>query len=161
MAIRKYQTSEGEAQRDDENFCHAAVWEYMGVGKEPVRHIEELKYENVKRTQGVTNNELNSTYLASKDENDKGKMVQYEVRDVSPGSSFLEMLDELNQEIIAKGEEPVIFDHDCREGICGSYSMVINGRPHDSKKNDNLSTTRSFNDGESVYIEPWRAKLFL
>ena len=69
-----------------------------------------------------------------KDENDKGKMVQYEVKDVSPDSSFLEMLDELNQEIIAKGEEPVIFDHDCREGICGSCSMVINGRPHGPQK---------------------------
>ena len=62
------------------------------------------------------------------------KMVQYEVSDVSPDSSFLEMLDELNQDLIAKGEEPVIFDHDCREGICGSCSMVINGRPHGPQK---------------------------
>ena len=97
-----------------------------------------------------------------KDENDKGKMVQYEVKDVSPDSSFLEMLDELNQEIIAKGEEPVIFDHDCREGICGSCSMVINGRPHGPQKRTTTCQLhmRSFNDGESVYIEPWRAKAF-
>ena len=112
--------------------------------------------------QGVTNNEINSTRLASKDENDKGKMVQYEVKDVSPDSSFLEMLDALNQEIIEKGEEPIIFDHDCREGICGSCSMVINGRPHGPQKRTTTCQLhmRSFNDGESVYIEPWRAKAF-
>ena len=97
-----------------------------------------------------------------KDENDKGKMVQYEVKDVSPDSSFLEMLDALNQEIIEKGEEPIIFDHDCREGICGSCSMVINGRPHGPQKRTTTCQLhmRSFNDGESVYIEPWRAKAF-
>ena len=63
------------------------------------------------------------------------------VKDVSPDSSFLEMLDELNQDIIAKGEEPIIFDHDCREGICGACSMDINGRPHGLKKNNNLSAS--------------------
>ena len=99
---------------------------------------------------------------SKKDENDKGKMVQYEVKDVSPDSSFLEMLDALNQEIIEKGEEPIIFDHDCREGICGSCSMVINGRPHGPQKRTTTCQLhmRSFNDGESVYIEPWRAKAF-
>ena len=69
-----------------------------------------------------------------KDAEDNGKMVKYQVNDVSPDSSFLEMLDELNQELIAKGDEPIIFDHDCREGICGSCSMVINGRPHGPQK---------------------------
>ena len=97
-----------------------------------------------------------------KDAEDNGKMVQYEVSDVSPDSSFLEMLDELNQDLIAKGEEPVIFDHDCREGICGSCSMVINGRPHGPQKRTTTCQLhmRSFNDGENVYIEPWRAKAF-
>ncbi len=97
-----------------------------------------------------------------KDENDKGKMVQYEVKDVSPDSSFLEMLDALNQDLIQDGEEPVIFDHDCREGICGSCSMVINGRPHGPQKRTTTCQLhmRSFNDGENVYIEPWRAKAF-
>ena len=75
-----------------------------------------------------------------KDENDKGKMVEYKVKDVSPDSSFLEMLDGLNQEIIADGDEPVIFDHDCREGICGSCSMVINGRPHGPQKRTKCPT---------------------
>ena len=93
---------------------------------------------------------------------DKGKMVQYAAKNVSPDMSFLEMLDVINQELIEKNEEPIAFDHDCREGICGACSMVINGRPHGTEK---LTTTcqlhmRSFKDGDSIYIEPWRAKAF-
>jgi len=74
----------------------------------------------------------------------------------------LEMLDQLNQELIGKDEEPVIFDHDCREGICGSCSMVINGRPHGPEKRTTTCQLhmRSFKDGENIFIEPWRAKAF-
>ncbi len=91
-----------------------------------------------------------------------GKMVKYEMPDVSPEMSFLEMLDVLNERLIAKGEEPVAFEHDCREGICGACSMVINGRPHGP---NGLTTTcqlhmRFFKDGDSIYIEPWRARPF-
>lgn len=97
-----------------------------------------------------------------KNPNSTGAFVSYAVKNVSPDSSFLEMLDELNQELIKKGEDPVTFDHDCREGICGACSMIINGRPHGPKK---LTTTcqlhmRNYKDGDTIYIEPWRAKAF-
>nr|WP_205863109.1 succinate dehydrogenase/fumarate reductase iron-sulfur subunit [Planosporangium thailandense] len=93
---------------------------------------------------------------------DKGRMVTYQVSDVSPDMSFLEMLDVLNERLILEGEEPVAFDHDCREGICGMCSMVINGRPHGPQK---LTTTcqlhmRHFKDGDTIDIEPWRARAF-
>ena len=92
----------------------------------------------------------------------KGKMVKYQVDHVSPDMSFLEMLDILNQQLIAKGEEPVAFDHDCREGICGSCGVVINGVPHGGQ----VATTtcqlhmRKFKDGDTITVEPWRAKAF-
>jgi succinate dehydrogenase / fumarate reductase iron-sulfur subunit len=92
----------------------------------------------------------------------RGAFVQYAVKDVSPDMSFLEMLDVLNEGLIQKGEEPVAFDHDCREGICGMCGMVINGRPHGPRK---LTTAcqlhmRTFKDGDTIYIEPWRARAF-
>lgn len=91
-----------------------------------------------------------------------GEFKRYELNEISPDSSFLEMLDLLNEQLTLKGEDPVAFDHDCREGICGSCSMMINGQPHGPKK---LHTTcqlhmRSFKDGDSIYIEPWRARAF-
>ena len=94
--------------------------------------------------------------------NDKGKIVDYRVSDVSPDMSFLEMLDVLNQDLIDKDEEPIAFDHDCREGICGSCSMFVNGRAHGP---DTMITVcqlhmRSFNDGDTIYIEPWRSTAF-
>ncbi len=97
-----------------------------------------------------------------KNGNDSGKFVTYQIQNISADTSFLEMLDILNEELIAKGEEPVAFDHDCREGICGSCSLYINGRPHGPKQ---LVTTcqtymRSFGEGETITIEPWRAKPF-
>jgi succinate dehydrogenase / fumarate reductase iron-sulfur subunit len=97
-----------------------------------------------------------------KNANDKGKMVDYPISNVSPDMSFLEMLDVLNNELIEKGDEPVSFDHDCREGICGSCSLYINGEAHGP---DRLITTcqlhmRTFKDGETIVIEPWRAKAF-
>jgi len=92
----------------------------------------------------------------------QGKFVDYALDDVSPDSSFLEMLDVLNEELIAKGEEPVTFDHDCREGICGTCGMVINGVAHGPKA---AVTTcqlhmRTFHDGDTLVVEPWRAKAF-
>ncbi len=91
-----------------------------------------------------------------------GRLVKYQVDHVSPDMSFLEMLDILNQQLISKNEEPVAFDHDCREGICGSCGVMINGLAHGGQ----LATTtcqlhmRSFKDGDEITVEPWRAKAF-
>ena len=91
-----------------------------------------------------------------------GKFVEYPIKDISENASFLEMLDILNEQLVAKGEDPVSFDHDCREGICGMCSLYINGRPHGP---DTAITTcqlhmRKFKDGDTIVIEPWRAKPF-
>ncbi|MGB5653408.1 MAG: succinate dehydrogenase/fumarate reductase iron-sulfur subunit [Robiginitalea sp.] len=97
-----------------------------------------------------------------KDGSSKGKLVDYPIDHIEGDMSFLEMLDVLNQELIEKGEEPVVFDHDCREGICGSCSLMINGEPHGP---DRLITTcqlhmRRFKDGDTIVIEPFRATAF-
>jgi succinate dehydrogenase / fumarate reductase, iron-sulfur subunit len=96
------------------------------------------------------------------DRKSPGKFVAYQVKDVSTHASFLEMLDILNDSLVAKGEEPVAFDHDCREGICGMCSLMINGRPHGGRK---ATTTcqlhmRFFSSGDEIWIEPWRANAF-
>ncbi|NDV14513.1 succinate dehydrogenase/fumarate reductase iron-sulfur subunit [Muricauda sp. TY007] len=97
-----------------------------------------------------------------KDASSPGKIVDYTLDGVEGDMSFLEMLDILNEELVSKGEEPVEFDHDCREGICGTCSLQINGEPHGP---DRLVTTcqlhmRKFNDGDTIVIEPFRAKAF-
>ena len=91
-----------------------------------------------------------------------GRFVNYEADDVSPDESFLEMLDGVNERLIREGQEPIAFDHDCREGICGTCGVVINGRPHGPRP---ATTTcqlhmRSFRDGDTIVIEPWRARAF-
>ena len=90
----------------------------------------------------------------------KGNMETYHVSDISPDSSFLEMLDMLNEELIEKGEDPISFDHDCREGICGMCSLYINGQAHGPEKNITTCQLhmRSFNNGDTIYIEPFRSK---
>lgn len=97
-----------------------------------------------------------------KDTISRGKFVTYPIKNISSDTSFLEMLDILNEVLINKGEEPVVFDHDCREGICGMCSLYINGRPHGP---DDAITTcqlhmRKFKDGDTIVIEPWRARPF-
>jgi succinate dehydrogenase / fumarate reductase iron-sulfur subunit len=93
---------------------------------------------------------------------DKGRFVTYPAAGISPDMSFLEMLDVVNEGLIERGDAPIAFDHDCREGICGTCGMVINGSPHGPRK---LTTTcqlhmRSFNDGDAITIEPFRAAAF-
>ena len=92
----------------------------------------------------------------------KGTFVIYVIDNISPNCSFLEMLDILNEQLVEKNEEPVAFDHDCREGICGMCSLYINGRPHGP--DDEVTTCqlhmRKFKDGDTIIIEPWRAKPF-
>ena len=97
-----------------------------------------------------------------KDREAEGQFVTYEARDINPDMSFLEMLDVVNEGLIARGEEPIAFDHDCREGICGQCGVVINGDPHGPRR----ATTscqlhmRSFRDGDVLTLEPWRADAF-
>ncbi|MCB0408575.1 MAG: succinate dehydrogenase/fumarate reductase iron-sulfur subunit [Flavobacteriales bacterium] len=95
-----------------------------------------------------------------KDANSKGKLETYPISGVSPDSSFLEMLDLLNEELINKGEDPVAFDHDCREGICGMCSLYINGEAHGPDRGVTTCQLhmRMFKDGDTIFIEPWRAK---
>lgn len=91
-----------------------------------------------------------------------GKLETYKVSDISPDMSFLEMFDVLNEQLINKGEEPIAFDHDCREGICGMCSMYINGRAHGPKSGITTCQLhmRSFKDGDTIVVEPWRAAAF-
>ena len=95
-----------------------------------------------------------------KNRSEKGKMETYQVNDISTDSSFLEMLDILNNDLLEAGQEPIAFDHDCREGICGMCSLYINGEAHgpDSRITTCQLHMRKFKDGETIYVEPWRAK---
>ena len=97
-----------------------------------------------------------------KDARDRGRFETYELEDVNTHMSFLEMLDVLNQDLIAKGEDPVAFDHDCREGICGSCGFVINGVAHGDQPGSTVCQLhmRHFSDGDEITIEPWRARAF-
>src|SRR6187397_1482682 len=92
----------------------------------------------------------------------KGKMTPYTAEGVSPDMSFLEMLDTVNEGLIKKGEDPIAFESDCREGICGSCGVVVNGLPHGPVRGATVCQLhmRSFKDGDRVTIEPWRAKAF-
>ena len=91
-----------------------------------------------------------------------GNLVTYPVKDISEDMSFLEMFDVLNEQLIAKGEVPIAFDHDCREGICGMCSMHINGRPHGPASGTTTCQLhmRKFKDGDTIVVEPWRAQAF-
>jgi succinate dehydrogenase / fumarate reductase iron-sulfur subunit len=97
-----------------------------------------------------------------KDGNDPGRFVTYEARDVIPDMSFLEMLDVVNEGLLAKGEDPIAFDSDCREGICGTCSMVINGVAHGGQPGTTVCQLhmRHFHDGQTLVLEPWRARAF-
>jgi succinate dehydrogenase / fumarate reductase iron-sulfur subunit len=93
---------------------------------------------------------------------DKGRMVTYRVSDATPDMSFLELLDTVNERLILDGEEPIAFDHDCREGICGACGMVINGVAHGPQKATTACQLhlRQFTDGDTIDVEPWRARAF-
>ena len=97
-----------------------------------------------------------------KSNEDAGSFVKYELSDLNPHMSFLEMMDVLNEDLINKKTSPVAFDHDCREGICGTCSMVINGKPHGPQKATTSCQLHLFNfkDGDEIFVEPWRAKSF-
>src|SRR5262252_5467841 len=97
-----------------------------------------------------------------KDSKSPGKMVRYDAKDISPDMSFLEMLEVVNEGLIAKGEEPIAFDHDCREGICGMCGFMINGIAHGPERGTTVCQLhmRHFKDGDELYLEPWRARAF-
>jgi len=104
---------------------------------------------------------INLKIWRQKNKDTKGSFKSYQLDHVSADMSFLEMLDVLNNELIHKGEESVAFDHDCREGICGMCSLYINGRPHGPQQTTTCQLhMRTFKDGETIVIEPWRAKAF-
>jgi succinate dehydrogenase / fumarate reductase iron-sulfur subunit len=109
------------------------------------------------------NMNINLKVWRQKNGKSQGKLVDYKVEGVSPDMSFLEMFDVLNDRLVSEGkDEPIAFDHDCREGICGMCSMYINGRPHGP--NQGVTTCqlhmRSFKDGDTIVVEPWRAAAF-
>lgn len=93
---------------------------------------------------------------------DQGSFVDYEMNNISTDASFLEMMDQLNEKLITKGEDPIVFDHDCREGICGTCGFMINGNAHGPQKSTTVCQLhmRAFQDGETLYLEPWRASAF-
>ncbi len=97
-----------------------------------------------------------------KNSDDTGRLVRYEAKDITTDMSFLEMLDVVNQELIRAGEEPIAFDSDCREGICGTCGQVVNGYVHGPRERTTVCQLhmRNFKDGDTIYIEPWRAKAF-
>lgn len=97
-----------------------------------------------------------------KNAQDKGRMETYNAKDINPHMSFLEMLDVVNEDLIHRGIDPIAFDHDCREGICGACSLTINGDPHGPEKGTTVCQLhmRYFKDGDEIYIEPWRARAF-
>lgn len=97
-----------------------------------------------------------------KNASDKGHFETYQVKDISSEMSFLEMIDVLNEELVRDGKDPIAFDHDCREGICGACSMYINGRPHGPWENNTTCQLhmRAYKDGDTITIEPWRANAF-
>lgn len=97
-----------------------------------------------------------------KNKSDKGGLETYNVKNISSEMSFLEMFDVLNEQLIAEGKDPIAFDHDCREGICGMCSMYINGRPHGPWHGTTTCQLhmRAFKDGDTIVVEPWRAKAF-
>jgi succinate dehydrogenase / fumarate reductase, iron-sulfur subunit len=109
-------------------------------------------------------NNINITLKVWRQQNarDKGRFETFKLDNISTDSSFLEMMDILNEQLVNEGKEPVAFDHDCREGICGMCSLYINGRPHGP--DDDITTCqlhmRKFKDGETIYIEPWRSAGF-
>ncbi len=96
------------------------------------------------------------------DPQSRGRLETYEARDISTDMSFLEMLDVINEQLTLDGKEPIAFDHDCREGICGTCGAVVNGRPHGPEKGTTLCQLhmRHFSDGDTIFIEPWRARAF-
>jgi succinate dehydrogenase / fumarate reductase, iron-sulfur subunit len=123
------------------------------ISNETARSAERADHQTIRLTLKV---------WRQRDARDKGRFVTYVAPHVSPHMSFLEMLDVVNEELIEKGEDPIVFDHDCREGICGSCGFMINGVAHGQERATTVCQLhmRHFKDGDTLTIEPWRARAF-
>ncbi len=121
-----------------------------------------MPWSDILKTEKITTMKIKLQIWRQKNEKAKGKFENYELDDVSHEMGFLEMLDALNFKLVSEGKESVAFDHDCREGICGSCGLYINGQPHgpEAKTTTCELHMRSFKDGQTIVIEPWRAKAF-
>ena len=118
--------------------------------------------ESTCRNAATNEMELTLNVWRQKNASDPGRFLTYQATNIIPDMSFLEMLDVVNEQLIGRGEEPIAFDSDCREGICGTCSLVINGIPHGGQKGTTACQLhlRHFKDGDAITIEPWRAKAF-
>ena len=158
------QTPEGEARRDDEQLLlrRGLGVERRGPGADSAQGAADIRVRapDAAELQVIMN--LTLKIWRQKDTNTAGQLVTYQVKGVTADMSFLEMLDVLNEELIGRGEEPVAFDHDCREGICGSCGFLINGVAHGPRRGTTVCQLhmRFFKDGDSLTLEPWRAKAF-
>ena len=159
----EYQTPDGEAKRDDARFSYVAAWEFAGVGAAPKLSKEPLEFEYVHLSPNGVTSEARPPRVATGGAPGAGDFVRYDVPDVSPGH--------LVPRAAGSGErnrwwpsakEPIAFDHDCREGICGQCGVVINGRPHGPQRHTTACQLhlRSFQDGQEIWVEPWRARAF-
>ena len=165
----EHQTADGEAKRDDEHFCHVAVWEFTGDDDAPMRNIEPLVFENVQaRDHGATSERRDSNLVAPRLAPDRIAKSTGAVRDATRSRTCRRTCrssrcsTSSTRSWSTKGEEPIAFDHDCREGICGMCSLMINGRPHGGRKGTTTCQLhmRFFKDGDEISIEPWRAAAF-
>ena len=164
----EYQTEEGEAQRDDENFAYVAAWEWTGDARSPelqqgTARVRERPPRCAELQVAVTS--INMTLqIWRQDGPGRPRPLRHDPRrrDVNDEMSFLEMLDQVNEPLINEGKEAVVFDHDCREGICGTCSLMINGQAHGPAKGTATCQLhmRKFSDGDTIVVEPWRATSF-
>ena len=167
----EYQDEEGEAKRDDEHFAHVAAWEWTGdpmkadpqrraarVRSRPPRHPEL----QVSATRQQPHQPHAQDLAPGGSRRDQVASRATAIDSISDEASFLEMLDVLNETLIAEGREPVVFDHDCREGICGTCSLMIDGQAHGPQRGTATCQLhmRKFDSGNEIVIEPWRATAF-
>ena len=167
----EHQTEDGEALRDDDNFSHVAAWEF---DRRRATHRRSTRSRSSSSTStspsGATSRRkgLQSPWISSSASGARpapthpGAFEEIDATDISPEMSFLEMFDVVNDRLVAEGREPIAFDHDCREGICGSCSMMINGRAHGPSEGTATCQLhmRKFHDGDEIVVEPWRARAF-
>jgi hypothetical protein len=161
----EYQTDEGEALRDDDNFAHVSAWEWTGDPEAPTRAQGASRV----RSRQVPDPELQVKTLTNltlkiwrQDGPDAGRFETHQIPEISDEASFLELLDILNERLIEEGKEAIVFDHDCREGICGTCSLMIDGRAHGPQKGTATCQVhmRVFDSGDEIVIEPFRASAF-